>query len=348
MLTLITGSPGNGKTALAVKMASEVKNRPIFVMGIPDLKIPHQPVPPVGEWTSLQPSEEDANILKPVFTFPPNSIIIIDEAQNVYRPRAAGSKVPDIVAAFETHRHAGIDFWLITQHPSLLDSNVRRLLARHIHIRATAFGRYRHEWPECGDPDNRASRELSRTDRYKPPKGVFGLYKSAETHTKVKVRMPWYVYLFAVAFIGFIALGWRIYSRISEANVDAKPLTKLDQPQQGQAGQIAQPLTKEQYIQQFTPREFGRMETAPAYDKLVEPKTVPVAVACYESERTGCKCITQQGTKYETTQELCRDWLHGGIAFQPWREDGKATTGERSETGAAMPSQHPPPQVSAL
>jgi zona occludens toxin len=194
MITLITGEPGNGKTALVVKMLTEVNDRPVFVMGIRDLQIPHEPVPPISEWTEHRPVPEDPSLTEAWFTFPPNALIVIDEAQKVYRPRASGSKVPDIVAAFETHRHTGVDFWLITQAPGLIDSNIRKLIAKHIHIRANFMGRRRYEWVGVGDPESKQSREIARSENYAPPKEVFGLYKSAEAHTKVRHKIPFYVY----------------------------------------------------------------------------------------------------------------------------------------------------------
>ena len=109
MITLLTGVPGSGKTSKIVYELQKETTRPIFVMGIPDLLLPHIPAPPVADWTVLEPAPEDPSIKRPSFTFPQNAIVVIDEAQNVYRPRPSGSKVPDIVAAFETHRHKGIE-----------------------------------------------------------------------------------------------------------------------------------------------------------------------------------------------------------------------------------------------
>ena len=46
MITLITGTPGSGKTAYALDMMIRLQkldnSRPLFVHGIPDLKLPHQ------------------------------------------------------------------------------------------------------------------------------------------------------------------------------------------------------------------------------------------------------------------------------------------------------------------
>jgi len=80
MITLITGVPGSGKTSKAVSDLASIKDRPIFVMGITDLQIVHEKVPPVAEWTRLEASPEDPNHVRPVFNFPPNSIVVIDEA----------------------------------------------------------------------------------------------------------------------------------------------------------------------------------------------------------------------------------------------------------------------------
>lgn len=111
MLYLITGVPGSGKT---LKMMSDLmnrpdlKNRPLYLDGIPEVKgdiIPNQPIP---EGESMQTWHKWA---------PPGAILVIDECQRVFRPRPSGSKVPDYVAELETQRHRGIDIFLLTSIP---------------------------------------------------------------------------------------------------------------------------------------------------------------------------------------------------------------------------------------
>jgi predicted AAA+ superfamily ATPase len=117
---LVTGLPGAGKTLFtitAVKEQAEKENRQVFYHGIKDLKLP---------WTPLEKPEEWPLV-------PPGSIVVLDEAQQLYRQRPAGSSVPPWVSALETLRHRGITLWLITQHPMLLDNHVRRLTGRHLH-----------------------------------------------------------------------------------------------------------------------------------------------------------------------------------------------------------------------
>lgn len=118
------------------------------------------------------------------------AIIFIDEAQRYFRPRPQGSKVPDCVAAFEVHRHQGLDFVLITQRPSLIDFNIRGLVSRHIALRAGWFGRYLYEWSEVGDIESKTSRETAARQRFKLPKDVFDKYDSAAVHTTVKRKLP--------------------------------------------------------------------------------------------------------------------------------------------------------------
>ncbi|WP_334106593.1 zonular occludens toxin domain-containing protein [Methylobacillus sp.] len=215
MITIITGVPGMGKTSLVVSMMMrelEKGERPFFVMGIPDLALDHSPVPPIVEWTEKRPDPNDPSVELDYFTFPPNSIIIIDEAQRVYRPRASTSKVPPHVAAHETHRHTGVDFWLMTQKPMLIDAHIRELCGRHIHIRNTFTGRKLFEWPEFTDVKTKGNYADAAVRRFKPPKQSFNNYKSAELHTKQPYRLH-YVWLFLPVALGFtLYQGYGVYS----------------------------------------------------------------------------------------------------------------------------------------
>jgi hypothetical protein len=263
MITLFTGVPGMGKTALIVSMMlDELKkgDRPFFVMGIPELKLDHSPVPPVKEWTELRPDKDDPSILLPYFTFPPNSIIIIDEAQRVFRPRASASKVPDHVAANETHRHTGVDFWLLTQKPSLLDSNVRELVGRHIHLKDTLLGRKLYEWREYADVKSKENLREAASRKFRPPKEAFQYYKSSELHTKQPYRVHQAFYLLAGLAIFLTYNGYGLYDRMfkkkdpspsfisesqaTDAQTTIKPIEKpkQEQPIQSVALKPTEPL----------------------------------------------------------------------------------------------------------
>jgi len=344
MITLITGTPGGGKTAHAVDLLStEYAGRPVFVMGIRDLVVDHAVVPPVDQWTEEKASPEDPDHKQAWFTFPPNAVIVIDEAQTVFRPRPVGSKVPPEVQAFETHRHLGIDFVLITQHPNLIDSNVRRLVGRHRHIRTTALGRHMFEWQEVGDPDSTSSRALSAKTRYRLPQHVFVQYRSAEIHTKTRHRMPWFVYLFFGGFILSLVLGYRFYdslkSRVSPLPDSVKQLGAQSNASSGPASAVK---TGADYLALGVPRINGLAHTAPKYDEITKPVDAPWPVGCMtvadvHSGKSKCRCVDQQGNNYATTDALCRSIVQNGF-FKDWQ--GQAQTRDEAQPRRASEPVH--------
>lgn len=344
MIILITGTPGSGKTAHAVDMLLDmIGTRPVFADGVTDLAIEHTPCPPVSEWTHEAYDASCATGKKISFTYPPNSIVIIDECQRVFRPRSAGRAVPPEVAAFETHRHLGIDFILITQHPSLVDANIKRLVGKHIHLRVTALGRYRYEWAEVGDPDSRTSREIAQRTKYKLPKRAFALYKSAELHTKHKFSIPTAVYVIAFGLISLIAISWYIVgsvgSRLKPDNGNTAKITAPagNGPAPGHKPDNA-PQTAQEYVDSYKPRITGLMHTAPAYDEITKPQDAPIPVGCIERPKTGdCKCYDQQGNTYRTTPQVCKTIMTDGLFFA-WKKQPEPPP----------PSMKPAPQAQAM
>lgn len=226
MITLITGAPGAGKSAALVSLLSELsKERQIYVNGIPELKIPHLPLENPASWPD---------------TVPDGSIIVIDEVQNAWRPRGPGTKVPPDVQALETHRHRGLDFYIITQGPNLVDTNVRALVGRHIHLRDVGvLGRWWYEWPECADNCRTAWKNAPLKKRYKLPKKAFDLYKSSSLHVKPLRSFPMMLIVLAIALIGFAVGSYMIYSSIQSKLVPSAPLPNSS-PKPGATQQNAQ------------------------------------------------------------------------------------------------------------
>lgn len=311
MIVVTTGVPGAGKTLWAitwVKAKAEKENRPVYYSGIADLKLP---------WIECDPQKW--------MDCPPNSIIVIDECQRVFRPRAHGSNVPDFVAKLETHRHMGVDIVLITQHPMLIDSNVRRLCGLHFHV-VRSWGRAKatvHEWPTIKENcDKNGQREDSVRHEFSYPKANFGLYKSAEVHTH-KARIPYHVWFIALVPVVVGYTGWRVYNNwFPKAKQPAveQAIGPLATVQGGvQPGQVRPngPLTAAQYIEQFKPRVAGLDYTAPAYDKVAEPKEAPYPAACVLGASGWCQCWSQQGTKLQVPLGLCGSIAKGGF-FVAW------------------------------
>ena len=338
MITLITGAPGSGKTALAVEYLMGVKDRPIFTMGIVDLKVPHEAVPPVVEWTEMRASPEDPNLKKACFTFPPRSLVVIDEAQTVFRPRAMGSKVPPEVAAFETHRHEGIDFILLTQQPGLVDANIRKLVSKHQHVHSTFLGRTLYEWVGLGDPESPSSRQIAAKSSYKPPKKTFTMYRSAEVHTKLKRKVPFFAWGAVVLVVGIIWGGWYAYGRIqSRLHPEASAVGSVAASPGGVTG-AAKVKTKAEYVAERVPRVAGLYHTAPVYDGLTQPTDAPYPATCisvgeWRGRPGRCRCLDQQGNDYALPVQMCEHIVRHGM-FKDW---GSA----KRDTPQAGPSRAP-------
>ena len=142
MISLITGLPGSGKTKLLVHELmhrQDLKNRPLFVDGIPELKIPTMEIP---EGESMMTWHKWA---------PKGAILVIDEAQRIFFPLSAG-EVPEHIQQLQTHHLREIFFFLIVQHPDLLDARVRFSVGEHRDISKIMLGfkRIRY-WHRCAD-----------------------------------------------------------------------------------------------------------------------------------------------------------------------------------------------------
>jgi len=304
MITLITGTPGAGKTAwIVAELLKLAGSRPVFVDGIPELTIAHEVAGPVDEWHKWAPE---------------GALIIVDEVQRIWRPRSPGAKVPEAVAQLETHRHRGIDFWLISQHPNLLDGNVRRLISRHIHLVVTWAGRYQYEWPEVNpSPDTKRAAAVKRP--YKLPAKVFDNYKSASVHTKIKKRVPLALYGLALAVCLAVVVGWRVYTRVDEVMHPELAGSVAEASDAVPAARSVGGTASGDDPINFAARVAGRPETAPAYDQLRQVKAFPRVAGCALSVSRGCQCYTQQATRYEVPEAVCREIVEGNV-FDPYAD----------------------------
>lgn len=355
MITVLTGVPGIGKTSYLVSMLLEDKqfhNRPIFVMGIPDLKLEHVPAPPVKEWTEMRPDPDDPSLMLPYYTFPENAILILDEAQRVFRARSASSKVPDHVAALETHRHTGIDIFLLTQGPTLFDPNIKVTCGRHIHITMTKLGiRKSIEWPTLqSSPDSPSTQNIGLSKPFKLKKKAFGFYKSSAHHTKPVRTFPWPVLwlIVPVVLLGYTApkfyKKWFGSTPVAEAPVAAKGQTAQGGAAAAvtpgavasAAGSALAPVTAQTIFEQEAPRLAGRPETAPQYDSMRQVKAMPLAVA-FVASKTRCRAYTQQGTVVEMDDAMCRAGVEHS-RFNPYADPvapGQVQQAQQTQTAEA-------------
>lgn len=343
MITLITGVPGSGKTLsvvsdLAKKVKKEWAGRKIFTHGIPELTIPTEKIP---EGHTIN----DMNVW---LQYPENngSVVIIDEAQNIFPPRSSGSKTPELVEWLHVHRHSGVDIILITQMPGRIDKQVRDLVGAHYHIHKTPLGvRMRYFWDYC-ENSPKSGMKNARPEVYKFDKKAFGLYKSAEIHTKVKTpksRVLWVIPVALVVF-GFTAyMGYSLLSGLgssekvdsentsvpSVVDVPSDDLKKGVKDKSVQAGneiggQIAPSQNKNLTEEMLKPKIDGLVESKPLYDQVRQVKQLEYPVACISGGKSGCSCYSSQGTVIkEIDKKTCNDYAKNGMPFNPYKEQNR-------------------------
>lgn len=137
MLYLVTGIPGNGKTLYAVDWLI----RQIEI----DKALVAKGAVPRTYYTDIEGFDVEAvrrltgyvveSAPQDWRTTPHGSVIVYDEAHRLFdgvgRPgRSDDPRVRDL----DTHRHGGYDIMFITQSPTKLHHEIRRLVGEHVHL----------------------------------------------------------------------------------------------------------------------------------------------------------------------------------------------------------------------
>lgn len=340
MITLITGVPGSSKTLNAfneILTDDALKNRPVFYHNIKEVK--------AENWTEL--SDDEA---RSWYQLPEGSVVFLDECQRIFRPMKYGDKVPAHIEELETHRHLGIDLIIITQHPKLIDTKVRRLVGRHLHFKRQ-FGMEsatRIEFQKCADdPDDYFAQKEAIKKRVKFPKHLYGMYKSSEVHTH-KRRIPMKLYGIGVAFLLAIGLIYTAVAGFGDNPAQASPIEEMKAstlPSRLNGEPVSKADTIKSWADQRTPRVADIPWSAPVYDGLTEVKSFPRPQCMIREATDTCTCYTQQATPLEVSQAQCERIVAGGY-FDPTKPDkarsSEAASGEGvapADAGATSPHQ---------
>lgn len=280
MIYLITGVPGAGKTLRAVELIEGwVKaGRPVYAR-IDGLNMPGVQEAP-DDWRQT----------------PDGSVVVYDEAQTLFGaegPKSGRSARADI-QAMETHRHTGHDLVLVTQHPGLLHSHVRRLVGRHEHVQRV-FGSKRVviAWRDrCFDVDSRAERSTAVTQSWVHPARLFEVYKSASvhvSHAKLPGRIKWLAG-FAVACL--LVLGIAVSRLLSGPSQ-----SDLIEQAAGVDGSVERVATAP-----------AASESVPDHEPVKPWKVRPVVAGCIATI-SRCQCYTAQGWPIEQDMLECQRFI---------------------------------------
>ncbi|MBB6523895.1 zonular occludens toxin domain-containing protein [Pseudoteredinibacter isoporae] len=347
MLYQVTGTPGQGKTLNTIKFVNEskqFKDRPIYYFGIKDLDESFG-------WVEL--TEEEAFKWPEL---PSGSVIIFDEAYNIFPVRHASKKPPEHVKKLATHRHQGMDIILINQKISgQVDPFIKGLINEHHHydriFGSSAVNRF--VWARCCDnPNSPSERKSANTVLCKLDKTYFGKYHSADQHTHTTQYPKGRIALLLGAIVLCISMVYYAYAQLSP-----QPPTAPNQQQfnDGFSDPASSPTdvkdpSKLTYAESYTPEIDGMPWTAPVYKDVMQPVTYPKpnCVKWSEHERPestdkmkGCHCFSQQGTRMNVNETLCKAIVAGGF-FDVTRPDPDQESQEgymRVSRGESEPSQ---------
>ncbi|MHA2815002.1 zonular occludens toxin domain-containing protein [Vibrio campbellii] len=343
MMTLVTGTPGAGKTLNTIKMVhEEILKTPFFdkkgddgiiekyqrevyacnINGIDTEKSGFKILEDPRKWTSL----------------PAGSILIIDEASDFYpTSKKFGEELESDIAELRKHRHYGIDIYYITQQPGLINKNIRILCGEHIHYQRPRNSKItiRYSNSSVFETDSKFLRFAEQNGALKEKvvldKKYFDFYKSTEVDThKSKIPIKAIFFKLGLPIVLFLVCVYFLYTFFTDSkeNVDnpvSPPQTQeqsksvLDFPQNSLSGNTfnSKKLTKEQYQEELKPRIPFVQETAPIYDGVYQVNSYPRIIGCLKTgvEDSNCECYTQQFTVYKLPVPVCLDYLEGNRRF---------------------------------
>lgn len=344
MINLVTGLPGAGKTLWTLKTVVdyvEKENKALELQGQPLREVYYHGIPELtlAGWHMMESPEDWINL-------PSHSIIVIDECQSTFRPRAASVKPPPYISEFETHRHKGLDFFLLTQHPMLVDGNIRRLAGKHYHVvRFYGFQKSTiHEFQSVRDNVDK-NQKNSISTHFVYPKEVYSWYKSADAHT-MKKRIPMRMVMVILLPILLVVVGYFLYQSIVDIRTKPtemsnnlltnKPNSVDSTGQPVEQQRVKAPLT---YVELHTPAVKDFPHTAPIYEKVTEPVRAPYPAACIYSKSHGCDCFSEQGTRMQVSLMVCINIVQNGY-YVDWKiDDDKAKQSEHEQASSKQPEQ---------
>lgn len=293
MITLLTGLPGSCKTLYTIDKllqplltstikttngeGVEVESPRTIYTNINGLLLPHEKIDlaQLNDWHTW---------------CKPGDVIVADEVQKQWPLVATGSKVPPCIEALETHRHMGVDFVLMTQHPMMVHANICRLAGRHLHMRRLGNMGFSTAYEWDGVSRTLLYKNCMAKFPYRFNKKVFSLYKSAEVHTKQPRRLPSLIFGIGLAAAGMVFGGPMVYERLQE-RLNPAPAVAVVPPQKNAVVGVVDPLAV-------------KPETMPPQTNDEAPPAVMVSGCIATKSR--CGCFDLAGQIVPTPEAVCR------------------------------------------
>jgi zona occludens toxin len=326
MLYLVTGTPGSGKTQKTLKEVTQnahFQKRDVYYWGIPGLS------KDLG-WTELENAEEWDSAV------PDGSVLIIDEAHTIFPRLKVGNDKPPHYIPLSTHRHRGLDIFIITQYPNDLDIYVRGRVGWHWHLKRKmgVEASVVHIANEAFYPGDKDAMSKCETEVYKFDKKVWELYDSATVHN-VQKRFPKKLLWAPVLIIFGVFIAYTAFANLKGMTSDEEQpqiAKSSGTPKQSTLTILDPESTQIAYLQQYVPRVPGQPWTAPRYDGLNKPVSVPKPAGCIRNiTKNTCRCISQQGTPLDVKRSFCLAWMAGDRMFDDTTSDLEYSYGKQSK-----------------
>ena len=328
-INFVTGLPRQGKTLftfIQIRERAARENRAVFYCNIPDVTL--------DGWTEIKHPDDWMDC-------PNDCIIVVDELQDFWGMQSPGARVPLPILELSKHGKRGIDFYFITQDPSLVHVTPRKLCEVHWHV-VRAFGSENavaHKFNRMQtDPEKVKSKSEKYPWRY--PKEAFGKkdkagewitrpwYKSADVHN-IQRKIP--LKLWAIPG-GVVVAGLAIWAAVTFFGntlekakgagkgdpVATPPSTKSAGAATAQNGQAQHVLSAAEYVAAASPRLPDFAHTAPRYDGVTQPTEAPYPAACLKREHD-CRCYSQQATLLQVSVSVCLQIVAQGF-FMDWKK----------------------------
>ena len=311
MIHIITGVPGAGKTLRAIHhiLEHQKKGRLIYT-NIDGIKIKGvQPAP--DDWTKT----------------PEGSLVVYDEAQKIFPPDGKTGRSNRLdIAAMEEHRHTGHDLILITQHPNLIHSHVRRLTGKHEHLNR-AFGWNKAQIylkDQIMRPESRTDLNAAEKTFWNHDPKLFDHYKSSSLHVEHK-RVPK-----PIIFAGItVALGLAVVAYF---------WTTLSFFGNEPSNDHASVLSSEPSSDMLEVKSSSTSQKN-VYTGVEPPK---IAMAGCISTKHYCRCYTHEYEPIFMSQAACRNQMEMPIPRNLDVEDSRG-----ADEGAPREPQQTPPLPSS-
>lgn len=332
MIYLFTGAIGAGKTLNAIKFILEnsgkggvFEDRQVVAYNVNGLNIPG--------W-----HDKTFEDLKDWYDYPPGTVFLVDEAQDMWPTAPAGSKMEDHLKRLAQSRHKGTDFILTCQYPRQLHTHVRALINEHTHL-SRKYGTHKvvaHKWGRLEDNPNK-SKTGAQQSIITLDKGIFDKYKSAEMHT-AKRSVPWQFYALPALIVVLAFFSWKLYSGwiVRDSNTEqVQQSESQDSSTQSDSGKsTVQTVAPFDLVQQLTPTVANMDRSAPIYTDLHEAKSMPreYCIAAMSGNVTKCRCYTQQATRLNYELSACLNYIKNGYTFDYTREETRDV--QRVQNGA--------------